>query len=267
LLTGSYLPADDLPDLSTERPGFSIPSAPVGLGVLQLEQGYTYEWARISGTSFKTFAAPQAMVRFGITKAFELRFSTVGYEWQQSLRFDGQRKKFTGGNDYVLGAKLRMVRQSEHGPVPEVSLIGGLSLPSRNSPFTSGGYDPYFTVAADKDLPRKFSLVANFNYASVTDAQGRLFSSGEGLWLTRSFKPVGVFAETFRTTIARGLGSEVVADMGCYKSLGKHVQIDAEAGHTIAGLRPSVYASVGLVIRGPRALIGPDRIRFHQSAN
>ena len=152
-----------------------------------------------------------------------------------------------------------MVRQSEHGVVPEVSFIAGLSLPSKNSPFTSGGYDPYFTLAADKDLPKKFSLVANFNYASVSDPQGRLFSSSEGLWLTRNFKPIGLFAEAFHTTIARGLGSEVVADMGCYKSLGKHVQIDAEAGHTIAGLRPSVYASVGLVIRAPRALLGPDR--------
>jgi len=262
--------ADDiagaLPDLSTERPGFSVPSSPVGLGILQLETGYTFEWARLGPAQLRTYAAPQAMIRFGLTKTLELRFSTVGYEWQ-SAHIAGQRSVVSGGNDFVLGAKFRVIPQAEKGIRPEISVISGLSIPARGQPFTSGGWDPYFTLAADKDLPNKFSLVANMNYASVSDSVGRLFSSGESVWVTRPLKPFGVFAEVFRTTIARGLGSEVVADIGCYKGIGKHMQIDVEAGHTVAGLRPSMYASVGLVIRAPRALLGPNRAGFHPSGN
>lgn len=263
---GGFLRADDLPDLSTERPGFSTPSAPVGLGILQLEQGYTFEWARLGGSNLRTFAAPQSMIRFGIKKTLELRFSTVGYEWQ-SARTDGQHRVVSGGNDFVLGAKFRVLPQSEHGIRPEISVIAGLSVPARSEPFTSGGWDPYFTIAADKDLPYKFSVVANMNYASVTDSEGRLFSSGESVWVTRPLKPLAVFAEVFHTTIARGFGSEVVADIGCYKSLGKHMQIDVEAGHTVSGLRPSLYTSVGLVIRAPRALLGPNRAGLRAAGN
>jgi len=268
--SGTFLRADDvpgaLPDLSTERPGFAVPSSPVGLGILQLEQGYTYEWARLSPSKLRTFSAPQAMFRFGLTKTLELRFSTVGYEWQ-SQHTAGQRSVVSGGNDFVLGAKFRVLPQSEHGIRPEISVISGLSIPARGQPYTSGGWDPYFTLAADKDLPNKFSLVANMNYASVSDSVGRLFSSGEALWVTRPLKPFGVFAEVFRTTIARGYGSEVVADIGCYKGIGKHMQIDIEAGHTVAGMRPSLYTSIGLVIRAPRALLGPNRVGFHAPEN
>jgi hypothetical protein len=239
------------------------------VGILQLEQGYTFEWARLDGARLRTFSAPQAVIRFGITKRLELRFGTVGYEWQSARTFgmNGQRTVVNGGNDYVVGAKLRLFQQSEHGIRPEISVVSSLSVPDRSEPFTSGGFDPYFTLAADKDLPGKFSMVANMNYASVTDSVGRLFTSGECVWVTRSFKPVSVFAEVFRTTIARGFGSEVVADVGFYKGIGKHMQIDVEAGHTVGGERPSLYTSVGLVIRAPRALLGPNRAGLHAAGN
>ena len=146
---------------------------------------------------------------------------------------------------------------------PEISVISTLSLPARGSAFTTNGHDPSFTVAADKDLPYKFSLIANTYFAAVTDPRGRNYESGESFWLTRTMRHASPFVEVFHTTIARGLGSEVVADMGFYRSIGKHAQIDIEAGHTVAGDRPSTYASVGLVIRAPQALLGPERFQFN----
>jgi hypothetical protein len=265
-ISGLPLLADGLPDLSAERPGFTTPSAPVGLGILQLEQGYTYEWARLGGAKLGTLSGPQAVVRFGLTKSLEVRFASNGYEWQTS-RMQGQRTSVSGGSDYVVGAKLRVLKQSEGGFRPEISVIGSITLPAKGSPYTSSAHDPYVTLAADKDLPKSFSVIANANFASVSDVQGRIYSSGEGLWLTRSMKPVSFFAEVFHTTVGRGLGSEVVADLGCYKGLGKHMQVDFEAGHSVAGERPSMYASVGLVIRAPKALIGPGRFMGPGSGN
>jgi hypothetical protein len=55
--------------------------------------------------------------------------------------------------------------------------------------------------------------------------------------------------------------------MGIYKGIGKHMQLDFEAGHTIAGDRPSLYASMGIVIRAPKALIGPNRFMGPSSGN
>ena len=244
--------AQEMADLSTDRPGFTTPSGVVGLGILQLEQGYTYESASDQGSKLKTLSAPQALLRYGITDALELRFSTDGYGWQ-TLSSAGVRTAVSGPNDYVVGAKWRALKQ---GVVrPEVSIVGSLSLPAAGSCFTSTGHDPSFTLAAYKDLPGKFSIAANANFASVTDPRGRYLGSGESLWTARSLgHGLAMFGETFRTTIDRLQGSQVAADAGVFRSLGRHAQIDLAAGHTIAGTRPSWFFSLGCVFRVPRPL-------------
>ncbi len=246
------LPAQELGELATERPGFTSTSSAVGLGVLQLEQGFNFASGWGDGTRLTTFSGPQALVRFGVTAALEFRFSTSGYTWQTEQAGD-RRSALSGGNDYVWGAKLRVLKQ---GVIrPEVSVTGGVSIPARGSPFTSSAHDPSFTLAAYKDLPAKFSIAANANFASVSDAQGRFASSGQSLWAARTIGAgVSIYAEAFHTTIGRLEGNEIALDAGLYRGLGKHVQIDLGAGHTIAGSRPSWIASAGCVFRVPHAL-------------
>jgi len=247
--------AQELGDLSTDRPGFTTPSSTVGLGVLQFEQGYTFENAREEGTKLTTFSGPQALVRFGLADALELRFATDGYGWQTE-QFGANRNAFSGPNDYVVCAKLRVLKQGVAHP--EVAVIGGLSLPARGSPFTTSGHDPSFTLAAYKDLPGKFSLAANANFASLTDSRGRVFSSGQSLWAARNMGGgMSIFGEAFHTTIGRLEGSEVAMDAGMFRGIGRHVQVDFAAGHTVTGARPSWFASMGLVLRVPRVLLGP----------
>jgi Putative MetA-pathway of phenol degradation len=244
------LSAQEIGELSTERPGFTTPSGMVGFGVLQLEEGNTFESAHDGGSRLGTFSLPQALVRFGLSDALELRFSTNGYEWQ----YQAARSTVSGPNDYVLGAKMRVVKQ---GTVrPEVSVVGGLSLPAAGSVVTSSGHDPLFTLATYKDLPDKFSLAASANMASVSDPQGRYFASGESVWGARSIRAgVSVFAETFRTTIDRVEGSRVAVDAGFFRGLSRNTQIDVSAGHTVAaGQRPAWFLTLGCVFRAPRLL-------------
>jgi hypothetical protein len=252
--------AQEIGELSTDRPGFTSPSSLVGLGVLQFEQGYTFEFAREDGTKLTTYSGPQALVRFGIADALELRFSTNGYGWQ-AQQLGAGRSAVSGPNDYAIGAKFRLLKQ--RGARPEVSVIGDLSLPAWGSAFTSSGHDPSFTLAAYKDLPNKFSLAANANMASITDPQGRIFASGQSLWAARNMAGgVSIFGEAFHTTIGRLEGSEVAMDAGMFRGLGRHAQIDFEAGHTVSGARPSWFASLGCVLRNPRALLAPGWFRF-----
>ncbi len=260
LLAYSTLSAQELGDLSTERPGFTATSGAVGLGVLQLEQGYVFESALENESKVTTFSGPQALLRFGITDQLELRFSTNGYGWQ-TQEHGGQRHSLSGLNDYSVGAKFRALKQ---GVVrPEVSVTGEVSLPAKGSPFTSSGHDPAFTLAAYKDLPRKFSVAMNANIASVTTVSGRIFSSGETLWAARILGGgVSVFGEAFHTTIGAPEGSLVAMDGGFFRGLGKHAQIDVSAGHTVTGQRPSFFASLGCVLRVPRELLAPGWFRF-----
>ena len=254
LVACSSVSAQEIGDLVTDRPGFTTPSSVVGLGVLQFEQGYTFESAREDATKLTTFSGPQALVRFGIADALELRFTTNGYGWQ-TQQFGASRNALSGPNDYAVGAKLRVLKQGVAHP--EVAVIGGVSLPARGSPFTTTGHDPSFTLAAYKDLPGKFSAAANANFASLTDPEGRVFSSGQSLWAARNMgRGMSIFGEAFHTTIGRVEGSEVAMDAGMFRGIGKHVQIDVAAGHTVSGARPSWFASMGLVLRVPRALLG-----------
>ncbi len=252
--------AQEMGDLSTERPGFTATSGAVGLGVLQLEQGSTFESSRDRGADVSSFSGPQTLLRFGITDAFELRFSTNGYGWQTE-NFSGHRDSVSGPNDYAIGAKWRFLKQG--GQRPEVSVTGAVSLPAWGSAFTTSGHDPSFTLAAYKDLPAKFSLAANANLASVTNPCGRYFSAGESVWGARAVGAgVSVFAETFRTTIDRTQGSETVVDAGFFRGAGRHAQIDVSAGRTVSGVRPSWYVAMGCVFRVPRALLLPGWYRF-----
>jgi hypothetical protein len=253
VLACTSVSAQELGELSTERPGFTATSGMVGLGVLQLEQGYTFESALESGSKLATFSGPQAVLRFGIAAALELRFSTDGYEWQ-TQRFGVERSALAGPSDYVLGVKYRVMAQG--AARPEVSVTGGLSLPARGSPFTTSSHDPSFTLAAYKDLPDGFSLAANANMASVTDASGRLFSSGQSIWAARALGDgVSMFGEAFHTTVGRLEGSATALDAGLFRGLGKHAQIDVSAGHTVAGERPSWFLTMGCVFRVPRAML------------
>ena len=246
LVLCTSVPAQELGDLTTDRPGFTTPSSVVGLGVLQFEQGYSFESARDGGAKLTTVSGPQALVRFGIADALELRFTTLGYEWRGAV---------SGPNDYAAAAKLRVLKQGVAHP--EVAVIGGVSLPARGSPFTSSGHDPSFTLAAYKDIANKFSVAANANFASITDSRGRVFSTGQSLWGARNMgNGMSIFGEAFHTTIGRLEGSEVAVDAGMFCGVGKHMQIDFAAGRTVTGARPSWFASMGLVLRVPRALLG-----------
>jgi hypothetical protein len=88
-------------------------------------------------------------------------------------------------------------------------------------------------------------------------AGARLVVAGNRIGIHKMRAGVSIFAETFHTTVGRLEGSEVVTDLGTFRGLGRHAQIDLEAGHTVAGERPSWFASVGLVLRDPRTLLGP----------
>ena len=253
LCLGSIQAQEDLGPLVPERPGFTASSGVVGLGVLQLEQGYTFETARMHGWHFKTLSAPQMLVHFGFSDDFELRFGTNGYSWQE-LRLAETLGSARGLSDYIVSGKLRLMRQGARQP--EVSVMAGISFPARGSDFTTSGIDPLLSFALSKDLPRGFSVTTNLNVAAITDDSGRLLSTAKSVSISHRVKgSASAFGELFRTTIGRTEGSQTAVSAGMYWLLGKHVQVDIAGGHTVAGLRPAWFATAGFVIRDPHRLL------------
>ena len=242
---------ESLGPLQPDRPGFTSPSGVVGVGVFQLENGYTFESARSGATEMKTLSGPQTLIRFGVTEALEVRYATNGYSWQalRSSGFDGAAQ---GASNSVVSAKLRVLEQTPL--LPELAVTGGLSLPLKGSAFAGTGYDPSFSFAAVKDLPRGLSLAGNLNAASITDENGRYSSPAESLRISENLGFASVFFEAYRTVISRTEGTATALDAGLFREIGKNIQMDIAAGHTIDGQRPAWFASLGFVYRAPKRL-------------
>ena len=238
----------ELSDLLADRPGFTTPSGVVDPGALQFESGYAFESANESGARMRTHYGFQTTVKFGLTRRLEVRFSNSGYCWKTGPY------NVHGPSDNTFGVKFKLMEQQRLWP--EISLIGGLSMPVRGSAFTSGGHDPAFTLSVSKDLARKFSVGGNINAASVTDPSGRYYASGASITAAHPLrKGVSGYAEIYRTSIGRGGDTASVTDAGLYRNIGRNCQIDIEAGHTVSGVRPSWFAGVGFVIRAPHRLL------------
>ena len=122
------------PDLSsplvTDRPDFTEASSTVGLGVAQLEFGYTYTYNDDAGVVTKANSYGEPLLRFGVLADWlEMR---VG--WNYATEEVGGVKS-SGSEDLYLGFKIGLTPQE--GLLPEMALIPQMTVPSGANAFTS----------------------------------------------------------------------------------------------------------------------------------
>ncbi len=124
----SELPQIDEP-LVTDRPDFTEASSVVGLGVLQLETGYTYTYnndaQRTIGHSY-----PETLFRYGVLADW-LEFRLA---WNY-LEEDVNGVDTSGSDDLYLGFKIGLTPQD--GLRPEMALIPQMTVPSGGSQVTA----------------------------------------------------------------------------------------------------------------------------------
>lgn len=120
--------------IATDRPAITNSSVVVPSSSFQAENGFL----ETSSQGQSVIDGPETIVRFGITKRTELRFTAQDYFYH-----------LTGGNlgsgfgDLSLGVKEQL------GPTLgklDVSVILFLSFPTGNDVVSSGGYDPGLQV-------------------------------------------------------------------------------------------------------------------------
>jgi hypothetical protein len=120
----------------TDRPDFTEASVTVGLGVVQLETGYTYFMDDDGPTSFRAHSAPEALLRVGVLADwFELR---VAYSYlDETTSTDGVgSESLNGSDDLYLGVKLALTGQA--GILPEMAIVPQMRVPSGSSDLTAG---------------------------------------------------------------------------------------------------------------------------------
>ncbi len=113
--------------LVSERPDFTEASSVVGLGILQLESGYTYTVNDDDGEQTIGHGYPETLLRYGVLANW--------LEFRLSLNFGDERITSAsgsfnraGGDDLYLGFKIGLTPQ--HGIRPEMALIPQMTIPT-----------------------------------------------------------------------------------------------------------------------------------------
>jgi hypothetical protein len=121
--------------LVTDRPDFTEATSTVGIGVAQLEIGYTYTFDNDGATTTKSHGYPEALLRYGLMAEWlELRvvWSYAGFE--------AGNTNVSGSQDLGLGLKIALTPQE--GILPEMAIIPQMSVPTGSN-----------ALSADEVLP------------------------------------------------------------------------------------------------------------------
>jgi len=151
------------------RPTESYPGDPIQAGVLQVESGWTHNWASqdASQNSFGT------MLRLGAWCNLEVRWDVVNY-----LSMTSPAGANSGFGDNFLGGQYRFLRETSHRP--SLSLGYTVKFPSANpaNGLGSGKMDQAATLMLGKTL-HGFSILSNASYFSIGQPTGGNRAKGE----------------------------------------------------------------------------------------
>ncbi|MGI9457280.1 MAG: transporter [Aeoliella sp.] len=251
LLTWDGCPADPLPSPSArplvgDRPDFTEASSVVGLGVMQLEAGYTYT-RDDSLTPTESHTAPEALLRIGmVAEWFELR---LGYT---SAREQDGGITNSGGEDMFVGMKIAVTQQDCW--LPEVAFLGELQIPTGSAGLTADQVLPRGGLIYGWELNNCWSTAGQTIFAEALDDRtaNSYFEVSQswtvGVSLTDN---VGAYAEWFSIIPhdADTNQTESFFDGGLTFLLTPNLQWDVRGGVGLNGAADDYFVGSGFVLR------------------
>ena len=120
--------------LTTDRPDFTEASSTVGLGVTQIEAGYTYSYDSDDGESVRSHSLGEPLFRHGIIANWlELRVAVFPVE--ERTRTATTSNTTAGTEDMLLGLKFALTAQE--AMLPEMAIVPQMTVPTGSNAFTS----------------------------------------------------------------------------------------------------------------------------------
>ena len=246
--SGGELAGLDEP-LVTDRPDFTEASSVVGLGVLQIESGYTYTYnddaeARINEVQH---SYPEMLFRYGmLANWFELR---VGFNFGDA---DVNGVPTAGSEDLYLGAKIGLTPQL--GLRPEMAIIPQMLIPldDGSGEEVSGGLNWLYGW----DLNDRFSTAGSTQFNRAVDGESL---SGYTEWAQSWTVGYGLterlsgYTEYFGF-YPTGAESEVplhFVNTGFAYLVGDNVQWDVRYGVGLNDEADDYFVGTGLTVRLP----------------
>jgi hypothetical protein len=233
-----------LPELVTDRPDFTESSEVVGHGVLQVESGFTFESDRLGSVTWRSITTPSMLVRLGLGRRVELRFGGDGFlrGWTNIPSADAE----SGYSDVELGVKIKFLARERF----DMSVIPIVSVPTRNTFYSSNSYDTTVKLTWAAALPRDFDLSGNVNVARLSDLRrftqsavsvsvGHDLAAGwAGYWEAYGFMPM-----------VPGAGAGWTLNTGVTRGIGNNMQFDVEVGRGVTTAAPDWFVGFGFAVR------------------
>jgi len=233
---GQLPSVDASPPISTDRPAVTDSSIVVPAGSLQAENGFL----ETSSQGQNVVDGPETLVRFGIAKRTELRFTLPDYFYNLNT------SPGSGFGDFAFGIKEQL------GPTPgkfDVSVVLFLSFPTGANTVSSGGYDPAFQVPWSRALSANWTAAGMFSVYWPTQGRTRNVTGESTFLLDRQLtKPWDAFVEYVGDFPESG-GPRHLLHFGTALKIAKQQQIDFHVGVGLSSAAVDHFIGIGYSFR------------------
>jgi hypothetical protein len=224
--------------IATDRPAITNSSVVVPAGSFQMENGFL----ETSNQGQSVVDGPETLVRFGVAKRTELRFTLPDYFY--NLNATGSSG--SGFSDLAVGVKEQL------GPTPggfDVSAILFLSFPTGAHTVSSGGYDAGLQVPWSRALSAKWTTAGMFSLYWPTQGRMRNLTGEATFVLDRQVTgPWDVFVEYAGRFPERG-GPQHLLHFGTALKIAKRHQIDFHVGVGLSSAAVGHFIGIGYSFR------------------
>jgi hypothetical protein len=224
--------------IATDRPAVTNSSVVLPGGSLQAENGFLETGSQ--GQS--VLDGPESLVRFGVAKRTELRFTVPDYFY--NLTTGGSPG--SGSGDFAFGVKEQL------GPTPgkfDVSVILFLSFPTGANTVFSGGYDPGLQVPWSRALSANWTAAGMFSVYWPTQGRTRNLTGESTFLFDRQLtKPWDAFIE-YAGDFPEVGGPRHLLHFGTALKIGKQQQIDFHVGVGLSSAAVDHLIGIGYSFR------------------
>ncbi|HCA49982.1 MAG: transporter [Pirellulaceae bacterium] len=236
-----------------DRPDFTESSTTVGLGVKQVEMGYTYTFDSDGPTQSISHSYPEMLWRVGMyAEWLEFRIAYNFGDVLERTQSTETVNSSAGGEDLYLGFKIALTPQD--GVLPETALVLQTTVASGDDVFSSGDANPGLNYIYSWALDDEWSLAGQTQWNRAVDGDtGRPYSEfSQSVAIGKSLDDkLGAYYEWY-CLIPDGADSAPVEhymDGGFTYSLNNNLQLDIRAGFGLNEESDDYFAGTGLIYR------------------
>ncbi len=237
--------------LVTDRPDFTEASSTVGLGIAQIEFGYTYTSNSDNRISVRTQSLGELLLRYGIINDWlELRVGLSPIE-EETVGL-GASNRTLGTEDLYLGLKIALT--SQEGWKPEMAIIPQMTLPTGSGNFSDNetllGVNWIYSWEINDTISTAGST--QFNRAIDQFSGDSYFKWAQSWTISYTLtERLGAYTEwyAFFPNSAETEKTEHYTNGGFTYLINNDIQFDIRAGYGLNNAADDYFIGTGLSIR------------------